>query len=239
MQFSQRPTQEEKVKSWQLFDQIAGTYDLTNRVLSARQDVLWRRKLARYLPQKQNLRLLDLATGTADQILHLFEVTDRISEAVGLDMSEGMLEVGRKKTAPFGNRIKLVRGDATNLPFEDQSFDVITMSFGIRNVPDVPACLREMRRVLKPQGKALVLEFSLPEQKLMRDFYLFYFRRVLPKLGGLISGNTPAYSYLNNSVENFPYGESFLKLMDEAGFAISESHPLTLGIASLYEATVS
>lgn len=226
----------EKSRSWQLFDQIASTYDLANRVLSARQDVVWRKKIARHLPQKPQLDLLDLATGTGDQILHLLKVTSRIQSAVGIDLSEKMLEIGRKKIQDQGlsHQVKLLRQDACHLELQAESFDVVTMSFGIRNVPDVPACLSEMLRVLRPGGRALMIEFSLPNPFILRKAYLFYFRNVLPRLGGLLSGNTAAYRYLNTSAENFPYGEAFQSLMRKSGFQKVKALPLTFGIAHLY-----
>lgn len=230
-------TANDKSKSWAMFDQIASTYDVTNRVLSGRQDVLWRKSLKKYLPMTPSLKLLDLATGTGDQILHLLDAGAEIGHATGLDMSQDMLKHGRQKIAARGltHRISMVHGDACKLPFPDQSYDCVTMSFGIRNVPDVPACLQEIARVLKPDGKALILEFALPHWAPLRSAYLFYFRKVLPQIGGLISGNTKAYKYLNSSVEEFPYGQNFANLMRTAGFARVEIHQKTLGVANLYE----
>lgn len=218
-----------------MFDQIAGTYDLTNRILSGRQDVRWRRSLQKHLPQNRPVRLLDLATGTGDQILHLLEAGARLENPVGLDMSKEMLEIGRQKMkARSLDSVQMIHGNACELPFEDKSFDVVTMSFGIRNVPDVPKCLREIARVLKPGGRALILEFGLPQNFVFRKGYLFYFRHVLPRLGGMISGNTKAYQYLNSSVEDFPYGESFVALMKPAGFSKVKVEDKFLGIACLY-----
>lgn len=236
--FSEKPTSIEKKKSWQIFDQIAATYDITNRVLSMRQDVLWRKKLSKLLPIGNALTHLDLATGTGDQILHLLKVVpkDKIAHSLGTDLSEEMLKFGRKKIASqnLSDKIELRTGDATQLPLENNMFDVATMSFGIRNVPDVSKCLSEIFRVLKPNGRALILEFSLPNAKALREAYLFYFRKILPRLGGALSGHTDAYKYLNNSVEDFPYGDEFLKLMTSQGFSNVRAYPLTFGIASIY-----
>ncbi len=238
LSFSNKPTNSEKQKSWQIFDQIAGTYDITNRVLSMRQDVLWRKKLSKLLPAGMHLQHLDLATGTGDQILHLIKSLskDKISYSLGTDLSEEMLKIGRKKIATqnLTHKIELKTGDATKLPLEASRFDVATMSFGIRNVPNVSQCLNEIFRVLKPSGRVLILEFSLPNSKALREAYLFYFRKVLPKLGGAISGHMDAYKYLNNSVEDFPYGEKFLNLMRESGFSDVKAYPLTFGIATIY-----
>jgi demethylmenaquinone methyltransferase/2-methoxy-6-polyprenyl-1,4-benzoquinol methylase len=226
-----------KKTSWAMFDQIASTYDLTNRVLSGGQDVLWRRSLANFLPKTDPLNLLDLATGTGDQILHLLDAGAPLTGATGLDMSKDMLKHGieKLKRRGLGSEFKMVHGDACQTPFEDNSFDCVTMSFGIRNVPDVAKCLSEMHRVLRPGGKALILEFALPRSRVFRSAYLMYFRQVLPRVGGLISGNTKAYRYLNSSVEEFPYGEAFANLMHQAGFHKVNIHQKTFGIANLYE----
>jgi demethylmenaquinone methyltransferase/2-methoxy-6-polyprenyl-1,4-benzoquinol methylase len=230
---------QEKTEIWKMFDRIAGRYDLLNRLLSMRQDVLWRKKLLDLLPKENNLQLLDVATGTADQILHLLEETkeDKIGKATGIDMSENMLAEGQKKISHLNldGKVTLRVGDATQIPFKNDEFDVSTMSFGIRNVINVDAALKETYRVLRPGGTCLILEFSLPKNKLIRKPYLFYFRNVLPKVGSLISGDRQAYGYLNSSVEEFPYGDAFLKLMQNAGFEKTECFPLSMGIASIYK----
>jgi demethylmenaquinone methyltransferase/2-methoxy-6-polyprenyl-1,4-benzoquinol methylase len=227
-----------KQDSYKMFNRIAVRYDLLNRLLSMRQDVLWRKKLAKLLPQKEKLYLLDVATGTADQILHLLEVTESIDKAIGIDMSENMLAVGRKKVADrnLDTKVTLKVGNAIEIPFKNNEFDVITMSFGIRNVPDVRKTLSELYRVLKPGGTCLILEFSLPKQDWIKKPYLFYFRNVLPKVGAAISGDSKAYKYLNETVEDFPYGDAFANMLKTAGFNTVHQHPLTLGIATIYQA---
>ncbi|MDX9973990.1 MAG: ubiquinone/menaquinone biosynthesis methyltransferase, partial [FCB group bacterium] len=202
-----------------MFNRIAHRYDLLNRLLSMRQDVAWRKRILRNLPDRSNLRVLDVATGTADVLLALAK-SPRVAGGVGLDMSEGMLAFAQPKLAQrgLGDRYTLVRGDGTRLPFATGSFDIATIAFGIRNVPDVPAGLSEMRRILAPGGRAMVLEFSLPGNALFRRLYLFYFRHILPRLGGMISGDAHAYRDLNQTVETFPYGEAFAQLMRTAGF---------------------
>ena len=227
-----------KSTSWQMFNRIAKTYDSVNRLLSFGLDVGWRKKVGLLLPKKEQVALLDLATGTADQVLLLCkEHPKKISEAIGMDLSEGMLEKGREKVdqQKLQNIIRLQTGDAVNIPTENGRFDAITISFGIRNVPDVPASLREMHRVLRPEGKTLILEFSMPKNPIVRFGHLFYLRYVLPLVGGLISGDYEAYRYLNTSIEAFPYGESFCSLMREAGFSTVRQHPVTFGIATIYE----
>lgn len=222
---------------WRMFDAIAPRYDLLNRMLSLRQDVRWRRRMAGLLPERHGLRLLDLATGTADQIISILDHSDRVDRAVGADMAERMLEVGRQKIAARGwsGRVTLQSGDAVALPFGDGEFDAVTISFGIRNVGDVPRALREMHRVLRPGGRALILEFSLPEAPILAPLYLVYLRHVLPRLGALLSGNGEAYRYLNQTIEKFPYGRAFAQLMKVAGFTEVRYHPQCLGVATIYQ----
>ena len=228
-----------KRTSWQMFDRIAATYDPVNRLLSFGLDRKWREKVNSLLPKKSDIRLLDLATGTADQILMLCKINSNIGPSIGMDLSEGMLEKGREKVRQQGRdqQIELRTGDAVELPLDDESFDAITMSFGIRNVPDVPAALREMVRVLRPGAKSLILEFSLPKNPLIRAGHLFYLRYVLPAVGGIISGDYQAYKYLNTSIEAFPYGDDFCSLLTDSGFKQVKHHPVTFGIATVYEAT--
>ena len=221
---------------WRMFDRIAPRYDLLNRVLSAGRDVAWRKRMARYLLARESLRLLDVATGTADQILMLMDVAPQIENALGVDMAEKMLEVGREKIRARGwdQRVSLQRGDALSIPAPDACCDVCTISFGIRNVVDVLAGLREMARVLRPGGRALILEFSQPTAAWFRPLYFFYLRHVLPVVGGWFSGDREAYRYLNVTIESFPSGEAFCALMREAGFVDTRAVPLSLGIASIY-----
>lgn len=225
-----------KKTSWQIFNRIAKSYDSVNRVLSFGLDIGWRKKVNALLPQKQGLHLLDLATGTADQAIMLCDINPNIEKAVGMDLSEEMLNVGRTKIGRFGERIVLQAGDACNIPSEENCFDAVTISFGIRNVPDVVQSMREMHRILNSGGKALVLEFSLPKNPIVRFGHLFYLRYVLPFVGGLISGDYQAYRYLNTSIEAFPYGEEFCDLFREAGFKTVHAHPVSFGIATIYEA---
>ncbi len=217
-----------KAESPALFDRIATTYDTVNRVLSFGIDSLWRKKVVQRLPQGA---ILDLACGTGELALAIAEKEG--VEVTGLDLSEGMLEVARRRTE--GHSITLIHGDAQELPLPEASFDATTIAFGIRNVPDVPAALAEMHRVLRPGGRTLILEFSLPANRLVRAFHCFYLRHILPRVGGWISGDREAYRYLNTTIESFPYGEDFLSLVREAGFSECSATPLTLGIATLYE----
>jgi demethylmenaquinone methyltransferase/2-methoxy-6-polyprenyl-1,4-benzoquinol methylase len=221
---------------WKMFDRIAHRYDVLNRSLSFGRDVAWRKRLRRHLPKDREIVLVDLATGTADQILFLMDGGAKITRALGYDLSEEMLALGREKIAKkqMGDVISLHTGDAMKSPQADNSADVITISFGIRNVEDVPTALADMRRALIPGGKLLILECSLPENKLIRKGYLFYFRKILPRLGGWVSGDSYAYNYLNKTVETFPCGEAFCALMRDAGFEAVQAEPMTFGVATLY-----
>ena len=218
-----------------MFDRIAHRYDLLNRILSGGNDILWRRRVRRGLPEGHNLEILDLATGTADILLSLHQ-SGRVGHGVGLDMSDRMLKLGRSKikVRNLEHQISLVRSDATAIPFASASFDAVTISFGIRNVTSVDACLQEMYRILRPGGVALILEFSLPKNPIMRALHMFYLRHFVPRIGALLSGDSYAYSYLDKTIETFPYGAAFGQLMEKVGFDEVSFAPLTFGVATLY-----
>lgn len=224
-----------KSESYKLFDAIAGRYDVINTILSGGLHHIWRKALRRKLPELQEQRVLDLATGTADVALELVR-DPKVSKVFGIDLSQGMIEAGRKKIQKLhlGQRIQLDVGDGQALTFTDNQFHAATVSFGIRNMPDVPACLREMHRVLKPGGRCLILEFALPKSFLMRHLHIFYLRRILPVIGRMLSGHGTAYRYLNQTIEEFPYGPAFEKLMQDAGFQKTGFRALTFGIVNLY-----
>lgn len=215
----------------EMFNAISPTYDRVNRVVSFGVDKLWRRRLSNELPPSGDIHLLDIATGTGDQLIALMKRCPRIVEALGIDVAEEMLARGREK---LQNRATLICASALELPLENGSVHCTTITFGIRNVGDPLKALKEMNRVLKPQGRALILEFSLPTNALIRQGYLFYLRHLLPRIAGWISGNREAYVYLNRTIEKFPCGEAFLKLMRQAGFASAKAIPLTFGVATLY-----
>lgn len=231
------PDGQRRAEVWRMFDRIAPTYDLVNRLLSFNLDIAWRKEVIDHLPPADDLVLLDLATGTGDQIIDITR-TGRIGRAVGIDMSTQMLGRGREKVEAAGlsETISMEEGDATDLVnVDDAQFDAVTISFGIRNVVHVERALSEIHRVLKPGGRALILEFSLPRNPIVRFGHLFYLRYILPVVGGLVSGDRGAYRYLNTTIEAFPYGEAFCELMREAGFSSARAHPLSFGIATLYE----
>jgi len=218
-----------------MFNAISPTYDRVNRILSFGLDVHWRKKLLSFLPPGQNLKGLDLATGTCDQLLCLMK-TGKFQYGMGIDLAQEMLAKGKEKVFhfPFAKKVDLKVASALQIPAEDGVFDCVTISFGIRNVESVHNCLKEMLRVLTPGGKGLILEFSLPNKKLVRFLHLLYLRRILPFVGGLVSRKKSAYTYLNQTIESFPYGDAFCREMREVGFQNIKAHPLTFGVATLY-----
>lgn len=221
-----------------MFDRIAPRYDLLNHLLSGGQDWLWRRALARRLHRASPGLVVDVATGTGDQLIAVLQAAPEL-RGLGFDLAPAMLARGAAKLQARGlsERAFLQLGDACALPLPDAAADYATIAFGIRNVESPAAGLRELHRVLKPGGQLFVLEFGLPPNRWLRHLYLLYFRHVLPRLGGLLSGDVPAYRYLNRSVETFPCGEAFLALLREAGFAPVSARPLTCGVAMLYQGT--
>lgn len=219
-----------------MFDDIAPRYDLLNRVLSMGIDQLWRDEAIRLLEEDSPRRILDVATGTADLAVKALKVDPE--KVVGVDISEEMLARGREKIRDMGleDRIELRTGAAEKLPFSDAQFDAALVAFGVRNFEDLGRGLREMRRVLTPSGRLVVLEFSQPRAFPVKQLYQFYSHVVLPVIGRVVSRNEEAYRYLPASVDVFPSGESFLERLSEAGYMKAEWKPLTFGIASLYTA---
>ncbi|MBN1361892.1 MAG: bifunctional demethylmenaquinone methyltransferase/2-methoxy-6-polyprenyl-1,4-benzoquinol methylase UbiE [Sedimentisphaerales bacterium] len=218
------------------FGPIARTYDFLNHLLSLGCDFRWRRQAADLLGGRGPLKVVDLATGTGDMALALLRRREDVAEVTALDISEEMLSLARRKAGRNGlaQRVCFVRDDATETSLPAASFDAATMAFGIRNTPDAAQTLEEMCRLLKPGGTAVVLEFSLPGNRLVCAGYLAYLRFVVPLAGGLISGNREAYRYLNRSIEAFHQPAAFCHLMEQAGFAHVQVVPLTWGVASIY-----
>lgn len=229
-------TEESKKEVWKMFDKISSRYDLINHLFSFGIDKYWRRTLIRHLPKGDDIRLLDLATGTGDQLITIVKRAKQVQTALGLDMSREMIRHGQRKIIdkPYAHQITLMEGDATEVNLQSETVECVTMSFGIRNVTDVDQCLRECFRVLTPCGRVMILEFSLPKNRLIRGLHLLYLRHILPNLAGWISHNRKAYRYLNNTVESFPYGEAFCDRIKKAGFYRVKAYPLTFGIATLY-----
>lgn len=221
-----------------MFDAIAPRYDLLNRLLSFGIDRRWRRYAVGRLAIPAGGRVLDVATGTGDVALEIAARTPDSVQIVGADFTQGMLRHGLPKIArsPYAGRIHLVNAPCEALPHADARFDGVTIAFGIRNVVDRAAGLREMCRVLKPGGRAVILEFSTPRSRLFGALYDFYFRRVLPAIGGLLSRRS-AYEYLPDSVLAFPSREAFKTMMSDAGFTEVSHVDLTGGIATVYVGT--
>lgn len=230
-----KPMSERKKESYKIFNEIASTYDLLNHTLSFGIDIYWRKKLLKYLPQKDSINALDLACGTGDVPLTLVR-DSRVKKITGLDLSKGMVDIGIAKVKRKGleKKIFLMLGDGVNIPAADQAFDLTTISFGIRNFSDPQKSLHDIHRVLKKEGRLMIMEFAIPTNSFIRAIYFFYFRHFLPKIGNLVSKHKDAYTYLNQSVEDFPYGDQFLAMMKTAGFTNLVMRPLTFGIAMLY-----
>lgn len=218
-----------------LFDGIAPTYDFLNHLLSLGRDFAWRRRVARRLAGDTRKKVLDLATGTGDLPMALLR-QGCVDEIVGLDISAEMLSIARRKICKsgFADRVCFLHGDATHTSLPGDSFDAVTMAFGIRNTPDAVGVLGEIFRLLKPGGAAMILEFSLPHNRFVRACYLAYLRFVVPLVGGLISGNRQAYRYLDKSIEAFYGPDAFCSMMEQAGFSQVQVVPLTWGVASIY-----
>lgn len=219
-----------------MFDNIAGNYDFLNHFLSLGIDIFWRKRLVRKLQKQKPQNILDVATGTADLAIAMMKI--KPFNVVGIDISNGMLEVGRKKIKEkdLEKTIQLQQADSEDLPFEDATFDAVTVSFGARNFENLQKGLSEMARVLKPGGKIYILEFSKPRLFPFKQLYDFYFKFVLPLIGKLLSKDNAAYSYLPESVKAFPHGKELNSIIENCGYTNAKNHPLTMGIASIYTA---
>ena len=226
---------DEKKNIGSLFDRIAGKYDRINHLLSLDIDKWWRRRAVRQLSKAD--RVLDVAVGTGDLAIELVR-SGKAQQVQGIDLSAGMLAVAAKKVAAAGlsDRIKMEQGSAFDMPYADDSFDVVTCGFGVRNFSDLDKGLREMYRVLRPGGEVLVLEFGYPEQPVMRWLYDFYFSRLMPLIGRLVSGDRTAYAYFRNSVKGFVRGEAFCDRLRQAGFRDVTFTAMTFGICMVYKA---
>lgn len=219
----------------QMFDNISNNYDLLNRILSGGIDIIWRKKAISYLKSERPQLMLDVATGTGDFAIEAYKKL-KPKKIIGVDISTGMLSYGREKIEKLGLQdiIDLKEGNSENLPFEDNTFDAVTVSFGVRNFENLEQGLRDIYRVLKKGGSLVVLEFSQPEAFPIKQFYSFYSAQVLPRIGKTISKDTSAYTYLPESVAAFPSGEDFLQIMQKVGFVFTRDEALTFGISSIY-----
>ncbi len=220
-----------------MFDTISTNYDGLNRVISFGIDVKWRKKVVKMVSETNPHAVLDIATGTGDLAISLAKTGAK--RIVGLDLSEGMLAVGRKKIREedLSERIEMIQGDSEALPFEDNTFDAITVAFGVRNFENLEKGLAEILRVLKPGGIFVILETSVPTKFPFKQGYYFYTRNLLPLIGKLFSKDKVAYSYLSESAAAFPYGDKLNNILKEIGFIDVSHKPQTMGVATIYSAS--
>lgn len=218
-----------------MFDDIAVKYDFLNRFLSAGIDIGWRKKAIRQLKELHPKKILDVATGTADVAIMASGIL-KPEKIIGIDISDGMLEIGRQKIAKQGLNgiIELLNGDSETINFDDATFDAVTVAFGVRNFQHLEKGLSEIKRVLKPGGKLVVLEFSQPKMPVVKSIYNLYMKVICPNVGKLFSKNRNAYKYLDASIKKFPEGKNFTQILDNLGYLNTYSKPLSLGICSIY-----
>lgn len=227
-------TKKEQVAT--MFNNISKKYDFLNHFLSLGIDIIWRKKAIRLLKKQQPKQILDIATGTGDFAITALRLNP--DKVTGIDISKGMLAVGQEKIKAKGlqNKIELKLGDSENLEFADHTFDAYTVGFGVRNFENLEKGLTEMLRVLKPNGTAIILEFSKPKAFPVKQLYNFYFNSILPGIGKLVSKDNAAYTYLPESVNAFPDGEKFLSILSKIGYKNATAIPLMFGIATIYKA---
>ena len=229
-------TQDKKNQVARMFDNIALRYDFLNHFLSFGIDRYWRRKAISCLKDKKVKIILDIATGTGDLAIEAMKLNP--DKVFGVDISLQMLEIGKRKilTKKLSDKIQLMEGDSEDLIFEDNKFDAVTAAFGVRNFGDLELGLHEMRRVLKPGGTVVILEFSQPENSIVRRLYNFYSSMISPKIGSAVSKDKSAYSYLYESAKAFPHGFEFCKILTETGYKNIHFNTLTFGVVTIYTA---
>ena len=221
----------------QMFDAISGNYDNLNRVISFGIDVKWRKKVLKMIAAKNPNTILDIATGTGD--LAILMTKTKAEKIIGLDISDGMLEVGRQKIMAqnLSNRIEMVLGDSEKMPYQDNTFDAITVAFGVRNFEHLEIGLAEILRVLKPNGIFVILETSVPVKFPFKQGYNFYSKKILPLIGKMFSKDNAAYGYLSESASIFPFGEALNNILRKVGFIDVLAMPQTFGVATIYSAS--
>lgn len=228
---------EKKEQVARMFDNIAAKYDFLNHFLSLGIDITWRKKAVKLLAPGKPKLILDVATGTGDFAIESLSLNPE--RVTGIDISNQMLEVGRSKMKKrkVDDKVEMLYADSENLPFDNDTFDAVTVAFGVRNFQSPVKGLSEMNRVMKPGGKTVIIEFSQPQTFPIKQAYNLYFERLLPGVGKLFSKDNRAYTYLPESVQAFPHGNEFLKMMEKAGYKNTKATQLTFGIASIYEGT--
>ena len=218
-----------------LFNSIASDYDRLNHILSLNIDKGWRRMAVKEIADKDSpVKVLDVACGTGDFTIEIAKKVSAGSEVIGVDISEGMMEIGKEKMLKAGVTAEMTVADCEALPYDQNTFDRIAVGFGVRNFEHLDLGLREMCRVLKPDGKLVILELSLPSNRFVRGCYMLYFQKILPMVGGFLSGDRGAYEYLRTSVLRFPAPDKFIEMLKSAGFEQVEHRPLTFGICRMY-----
>src|SRR6056300_1082534 len=217
-----------------MFNGIAQNYDALNRVISFGIDISWRKKVVALIEATNPKNILDIATGTGDLAIHLAETN--AEKIIGLDLSPGMLAVGIEKVSQknLNHKIDMIIGDSEALPFDANSIDAVTVAFGVRNFENLDLGLKEILRVLKPQGTLVILETSVPQNPILKSFYSLYTQKVMPFIGKLFSKDRTAYQYLSDSAAAFPCGKAFHNILKKNGFIAVEDFPQTLGVASIY-----
>lgn len=227
---------EKKQQVAEMFNNISHSYDFLNHFFSLGIDVLWRKKAIRILKKENPKLILDVATGTGDFALEAVRMKMDGAQIIGVDISAGMIEVGRKKVAvkKLEHAITFQIADSENLPFNDEHFDAFTVAFGVRNFQNLSKGLSEMLRVLKPGGTGVIIEFSRPKRFPVKQLFTFYFKYVMPTIGRLVSKDARAYTYLPESVDAFPAGNDFIQIMNKIGYRDTRCIPLSGGIASIY-----
>lgn len=217
-----------------MFDAISSRYDYINTILSLGLHHYWRKAVCRFVPNNKKIKLLDCATGTGDQLVSLFTHAKGIYDAVGIDPSEEMLNIGRAKLSTHAYQCKLIKASAEAIPFPDKMFDAVTISFGIRNVESLHQSLKEIHRVLSVGGRVVILEFSHPSLRPVRFLHRFYLNHIVPKVGSWLSQNKEAYTYLSKTIESFPQGEAFCHVLRQMGFSNVQRKPLSFGVVTIY-----
>jgi demethylmenaquinone methyltransferase/2-methoxy-6-polyprenyl-1,4-benzoquinol methylase len=218
-----------------MFNNISKTYDFLNHFMSLGIDIIWRKKAINELKSIQPKLMLDVATGTGDFAFEALSILNP-EKIIGVDISQGMLDIAQQKINKrnAGGKFEVKLGDSERLPFDANMFDAVTVAYGVRNFENIEKGLADIQRVLKPGGKAVVLEFSKPKVFPVKQLYKFYFNYITPSIGKLFSKDARAYTYLPESVAAFPDGEAFVALMDKTGFKNTKSRPLAFGICSIY-----
>ena len=231
---NQKDPESKKKQIINLFNSISPNYDSLNRIMTFGIDIVWRKRVVRLVQKQKHNSILDIATGTGDLALSLAKLNSNI--IVGLDISKEMLSIGKQKVLSknLNHRIKMQSGDSEDLSFKDESFDIVTISFGIRNFENIEKGLNEIKRVLKSKGTLVILETSVPKNIIVKSLYLLYVRYIIPLISFILSNNRNAYQYLSDSAIAFPCGESFNNILRKNGFIEVDDFPQTFGVSSIY-----